>query len=122
MKTRDLTGHASTLAGLIAARTAAIETSSLRGSSDTWCRSRLAALTALLAQLAMPPAQAAGPDYWDNLAGAGFGTAGGTWSAAGNTGIPAWGTDSSAATDPSGTITTATTDATINNNTWTSSS
>ena len=73
----------------------------------------LAPLPALvvLALSAAPSVHAAGPYYWDNLAGSGFGAAGGIWSSAGNTGIPGWGTDSTAAADPSvSNIITATTD------------
>ena len=44
--------------------------------------------------------------YWDNLAGAGFGTAGGTWFDTGNTGIPGWNTDSTGAAAPGTVITT----------------
>jgi len=62
------------------------------------------------ALLGVRPAAAA-TYYWDNLAGAGFGTAGGIWSSGGNTGIPGWSTDSTAAADPSGSITTTTGDA-----------
>ena len=50
------------------------------------------------------------PYYYDNLAGAGFGTAGGTWSSGGNTGIPGWNTDSTGTATP-GTVTTGTGDA-----------
>ena len=55
------------------------------------------------------------PYYYDNLAGAGFGTAGGTWSSGGNTGIPGWNTDSTGTATPGtatpGTVTTGTGDA-----------
>ncbi len=55
------------------------------------------------------PAAHAATYYWDNLAGAGFGTAGGTWSALTAGPIPGWNTDVTGATAP-GSITTAMTD------------
>jgi fibronectin-binding autotransporter adhesin len=73
-----------------------------KGSFSLFRAALLLALAVLLNQFAVPSAFAAGPFYWDNLTGAGFGTAGGTWSSAGNTGIPGWSTDSTAAADPSG--------------------
>ena len=51
--------------------------------------------------------------YWDNVAGAGFGTAGGTWSATTAGPIPGWNTDSTGTAAP-GSVTTATTDTSEN--------
>jgi len=59
--------------------------------------------------LASPSAQAI-TYYWDNLAGAGFGTAGGTWSATTAAGIPGWNTDATGAAVPAS-VDTLTTDA-----------
>jgi autotransporter-associated beta strand protein len=70
---------------------------------------------ALLTQFAAPSAFAQTIHYWDNQTGAGFGTAGGTWSSSGNAGIPGWSTDSTGNTDPSGAnIITGTTDTSEN--------
>lgn len=66
--------------------------------------------SSLLALLGSSAAFAAGPYYWDNLAGAGFGSAGGTWSATTAGPIPGWNTDSTGALAPSS-VTTGTGDA-----------
>jgi len=73
----------------------------------------LLGLAMWLIQSATPSALAAGPFYWDNLTGAGFGTAGGTWSSSGNTGVPGWNADSTGTATP-GTVITATTDTSEN--------
>ena len=71
-----------------------------------------AAIATMLAQIASPVAQAAGPYYWDNNGTtAGFGTAAGTW-AAPTTGsaTQGWSTNSAGTVTPVS-VTTATTDA-----------
>ena len=70
----------------------------------------LAVLAALLTQFAASSAFAAGPYYYDNVAGAGFGTAGGTWAAPTPGPTPGWNTDSTGAATP-GSVTTGTGDA-----------
>ncbi len=75
----------------------------------------LLGLAALLVQLAAPSAFAAGPYYWDcNTNTAGFGTAGGTWSATTTpSATQGWSTDSTGASALTS-VTTATTDTSEN--------
>jgi autotransporter-associated beta strand protein len=60
---------------------------------------------AIAALFASQTASAVGPYYWDNLAGAGFGTAGGTWSATTAGPIPGWNTDPTGTTAPASVLT-----------------